>query len=103
MTIGGVECPIGEGDFEDTPLSKVDILDACYSATALARGKMLELRSMPVTWPSGMSLAKLTEMVPEPQPTSRSLKCGLDSFTACSLGSKKPVLFSAVRISWRIA
>lgn len=58
---------------------------------------------MPVTWPSGMSLAKLREMVPEPEPTSRSFNCGLKFFMDCNLGSKKAALFSAVRISWRDA
>ncbi len=61
---------------------------AAISATARARSKILGLRSMPVTWPSGMSLAKLTEMVPEPEPTSKSVKRDLDSFIGCKFGQQ---------------
>lgn len=72
------------------------------SATVCARGIIWALRSMPVTWPFGMRLAKLMEMVPEPAPTSRSFRCGLESFLDCSFGRRKAALFSAVRCSWRV-
>ncbi len=88
MATGDVECLVGEGELVDTALLELNVLDAGHlsdSACPWEDGG-IEVNARNVT--EGMSLAKLTEMVPEPAPTSKSFKLGLDSFIECNLGSK---------------
>jgi len=44
--------------------------------------------SMPVTWPRGRSCAKEMEIVPEPEPTSRSFREGLEDLRELRVGRR---------------
>ena len=74
-----IESLVGERQLIDTCFLEFDIFYTGLLGDGLGPWYDFGLMSMPVTWPPGMSLAKLTEMVPEPAPTSRSFKWGLDS------------------------
>ena len=56
--------------------------------------------SVAMTEPRGISWAKEVAMVPEPVPTSRRVKDGVDSAREASRGRRWGALFWAVRHSW---